>query len=203
MPRLAGCACGGQMAVHHQLGHLTRIQLHEETQVRLLPARVENLHHRGEIHGGEQKMVRVEHIRVFAEQHAFDSLGDHADARLVQGARRLGRCVPPRKRHARDRGHQQTLLVGPAGNALSQRGERHVHAVLLTRLLDGLLTHSYLLSHITRPRVAGQPMIAEFGRLGKKSAGLVYRPGGVPGYDRIIHTPTGTGSQPDLHPCLG
>ena len=31
-------------------------------------------------------------------------------------------------------------------------------------------------------------MIAEFGRLGKKSAGLVYRPGGVQGYDRIIHT---------------
>ena len=46
----------------------------------------------------------------------------------------------------------------------------------LTRLLDGLLTHSCLLSHITRPRVAGQPMIAELGRLGKKSAGLVYRP---------------------------
>ena len=46
-------------------------------------------------------------------------------------------------------------------------------------------------------------MIAEFGRLGKKSAGLVYRPGGVQGYDRIIHTPTGTGSQPDLHTCLG
>ena len=102
-------------------------------------------------------MVRVEHICVVAEQHAFDSLGDHADARLVHVARRLGRCVPPRKRHARDRGHKQTLLVGPAGNALSQRGERHVHAVLLTRLLDGLLTHSYLLSHITSPRVAGQP----------------------------------------------
>ena len=30
-------------------------------------------------------------------------------------------------------------------------------------------------------------MIAEFGRLGKKSAGLVYQPEGVQGYDRIIH----------------
>jgi hypothetical protein len=30
-------------------------------------------------------------------------------------------------------------------------------------------------------------MIAECGRLGKKSAGLVYRPGGVQGYDMFIN----------------
>jgi hypothetical protein len=62
-----------------------------------------------------------------------------------------GQATPPGGRHA------------PPGNALSQRFERPVHAVLLTHLRDGLLTHSSLLSHLTSPRVAEQPMIAAFG----------------------------------------
>jgi hypothetical protein len=47
-------------------------------------------------------------------------------------------------------------LLGPAGNALSQRFERTFHVGILTRLLDGLLMHSYLLSNLASPRCAGQ-----------------------------------------------
>ena len=64
----------GQRAVHHQLDHLAPVQSQYETQVRLFPARLDDLHHLGKGYRRDQKMVYVQHLRVVTEQHAFDPL---------------------------------------------------------------------------------------------------------------------------------
>ncbi len=40
-----------------------------------------------------------------------------------------------------NRGHNPAALYGPSGNSLSQSLSRNFHAVILKRLLAGLLTH--------------------------------------------------------------
>src|SRR5512147_312438 len=93
-------------------------------------------------------MVRVIHIRVVSELHAFGPLRDHADARFIHDADRFAWYVPPGKNQTGNCSNDPVAIVSPSGNTLSQGFERRFHFGILNDLLDGLLSHTYLHDHI-------------------------------------------------------
>jgi len=132
-------------AVNHQLRYLALIEPQYEPQVAFLPARTDDLHHRGQIHRCKQEMVCIIYLRVVSKLHAFGPLSDHANARFIQDTHRFTRLVPPSKYQSRDRGLDPVAYVGPSSNTISQGFECTFQLGIPNYLLMSSLSHACLL----------------------------------------------------------